>query len=326
MPTRVTTDVQRAAAALLAGELVAFPTETVWGLGAVVDNPLAIAQIFEAKGRPADNPLIVHVASVADARALLDDSDAGVLASRLLARFAPGPVTVVVPRPPSISARVSAGLDTVALRVPAHPVAAALLAAVGRPVAALSANRSGRPSPTSAAGVLASLDGRVPWILDGERSVVGLESSVIDCLSGEAMILRAGAVGLEEVRTISPAAGVATRDEALARSPGTRHRHYAPRCRVLIYDPAASGDEGTRLARAHTDAAAYIGVGPPPREIEWALVERCEDARAYARALFEVMRRCDEASLTLLVCERPQDSGIGVAILDRLRRASQSSD
>lgn len=326
MPTQVTADVQRAAAALLAGELVAFPTETVWGLGAVVDDELALARIFETKGRPDDNPLIVHVATVADACSLLDGSDAGLLASRVLRRFAPGPVTVVVPRPSSISPRVSAGLDTVALRVPSHPVAAALLAAVGRPVAAPSANLSGRPSPTTAAGVLASLDGRVPWILDGARSVVGLESTVIDCVPGEPMILRAGAVGLEELRTISTAADVATHEESLARSPGTRHRHYAPRCRVLIHDPATPNDEDTRLVLAHAGSAAYLGIGPAPRQIEWALIERCGDVHAYAHALFEVMRRCDEEALTLLVCERPPDSGIGVALLDRLRRASQPSD
>ena len=223
---------------------------------------------FETKGRPDDNPLIVHVATVADALSLLDGSDAG-LASRVL-RNGPGPVTVVVPRPSSISPRVSAGLDTVALRVPSHPVAAALLAAVGRPVAAPSANLSGRPSPTTAAGVLASLDGRVPWILDGARSVVGLESTVIDCVSGEPMILRAGAVGLEELRTISNAADVATHEESLARSPGTRHRHYAPRCRVLIHDPATPDDEDARLALAHAGSAAYLGIGPAPRQIECA--------------------------------------------------------
>ena len=223
-------DLDRAATLLRAGRLVAFPTETVYGLGADGLDPDAVQRIFAAKGRPQDNPLILHVPDLAAAAPLWTASDAEWgRARRCAATLWPGPLTVVLPAAACVPAIVCAGLPSVAVRVPAHPVARALLAAVGRPVAAPSANLSGRPSPTTAAHVAATLDGRIDAILDGGAATVGVESTVVDLRDPQPAILRPGGIGRVEIEQVlgEPVAGYDPQRRD-AGSPGLRHRHYAP--------------------------------------------------------------------------------------------------
>ncbi len=310
--TLVTDDPERAAEFLRAGEPVAFPTETVYGLGADARDPAAVAKIYATKGRPADNPLIVHVADLEEIGAVAAEvPDA---ARRLLERFAPGPLTVVVPRHPELPDAVSAGLPTVGVRIPSHPVALAFLRACGCPVAAPSANRSGRPSPTRAEDVLADLDGRVPCVLRGGASQVGLESTVVDCTTEPPLLLRKGGIGLEELQAVLPNIRVArTRSEALARSPGTRYRHYSPRAQVeLTDDPARKGDPST----------AWLGLVAPEEPERYGKVQVCADLEEYGRVLFAYFRDCDDAGMARIRCQVVDETGLGAAIMDRLRRAA----
>ena len=311
--------IARAAAVLRAGGLVGFPTETVYGLGADALAPAAIARIFAAKQRPADNPLIVHVADVAGARALVREFPP--LAERAAAAFWPGPLTLVLPRGELVPDATTAGQATVALRVPAHPVALALLLARERPLAAPSANRSGRPSPTLAQHVRADLDGRIDLILDGGPTRHGLESSVLDLSGATPVLLRRGAVTLEQLRALlGEVDGVdATDAAALARSPGLRHRHYAPRARVeLVADGA--GEAAARAALAAGERVALICRRPVDSA---ALVLRLPEALPeFAHALFAGLRTLDAAGVDRIVVEAVPEAGIGAAIMDRLRRAA----
>lgn len=313
MTTRLLDDPAAAAALLRAGRLVAFPTETVYGLGAHALDPAAVARIFEAKGRPADNPLIVHVASVADLPALADVS--GDAARRLADAFMPGPLTLVLPRRPCVPDVVTAGLDTVAVRVPGHPLAHALLRAAAVPVAAPSANRSGRPSPTSWEAVHADLNGRIDALLRGPRTDAGLESTVVDASGSVPVLLRAGAVSLEALRAVVPSvASLPARADLLRRSPGTRHRHYAPQARVVTVAP------GAPLPDVATPAA-WIGLSPAPVPVEAAFV--AASVAAYAHEVFHFFRHCDAAGIATILCERVPEAGLGAALNDRLQRASE---
>ncbi|MEW6048828.1 MAG: L-threonylcarbamoyladenylate synthase, partial [Bacillota bacterium] len=213
------------------GGLVAFPTETVYGLGADALSDRAVQRIFEAKGRPADNPLIVHVASV-EAVGDLAFPDPFGRWEMLARRFWPGPLTLVLPCRPVVSRAVTAGLGTVAIRMPRHAVALGLIDAAGRPVAAPSANRSGRPSPSSASHVLEDLDGRIEWVLDGGPTGVGVESTVLDLCGEVPVVLRPGGVGLEALTDALGEVKLAGEEVApgeAPRSPGLKYRHYAPR-------------------------------------------------------------------------------------------------
>ncbi|MBK7828133.1 L-threonylcarbamoyladenylate synthase [Nannocystis sp.] len=311
--------IARAADILRAGGLVAFPTETVYGLGADALSATAVAGIFAAKDRPADNPLIVHVADVAAARRLTRSFPA--LAERAAAAMWPGPLTLVLPRGEAVPDVITAGQDTVALRVPAHPVALALLRACGRPLAAPSANRSGRPSPTRAEHVLADLDGRVALILDGGPTLHGLESSVLDLTGPRPLLLRRGAATLEQLRELlGPVDALDESDAAaLRRSPGLRHRHYAPRARVLLVAEGA-GEAAVERALAAGERVALVC----RREVETqALLLRLPgDLAAFGRELFAGLRALDAAGIERIVVEAVPEQGIGAAIMDRLRRAA----
>lgn len=313
LETLLTDDPARAAAFVRDGGCVAFPTETVYGLGADATRAEAVAAIFAAKGRPSDNPLIVHVSDpslVASVAAEITPS-----ARALLARFSPGPLTVILPRGPSVTASVSAGLPTVGIRVPAHPVARAFLEHCSVPVAAPSANRSGRPSPTTWQAVEADLGGRIPCILRGGRSRVGLESTVVDCSGDVPLVLRAGSVTLEALRAVVPGVRVAGPGDAeAARSPGTRHPHYAPDARVVLLDGVGHPGAGV----------AWIGIGPAPSG--YALTSSHADAASYAHALFDFFRTCDEAGVRRVECVRVPRRGIGRALMDRVERAARASD
>jgi L-threonylcarbamoyladenylate synthase len=304
----------RAAAILRDGGLVAFPTETVYGLGADATSPEAVARIFAAKARPRFNPLIAHIAEEEEAerQGLFDEA-----ARALATRFWPGPLTLVVPASPRCSASdlARAGLDSVALRVPAHPLARELLRKIGRPVAAPSANLSGRVSPTTAEHVLADLDGRIDAVLDGGATPVGLESTIVACLGGAPRLLRSGSVPRGEIEAaIGPLAGA---DEAgeTPRAPGMLASHYAPRARVRLNAERVDAGEAALLF----GRAAPAGVAGARAALN--LSERGDLVEAAAR-LFAHLRRLDaEGTATIAVSPIP-DHGLGEAINDRLRRAA----
>lgn len=302
--------IERAARLLREGGVAAFPTETVYGLGGDATNDRAVAAIFAAKGRPRFNPLIVHAPALAEAQALarFDERAQGVAR-----HFWPGPLTLVLPRRPEggVSLLASAGLDTVALRVPAHQVAQAMLRHAGRPIAAPSANRSGRISPTSAAHVAAEFGGRAPLILDGGPCPVGLESTVLDLTGKCPALLRPGAVTLEQLTAIlGPIA--AGDDDAAPRSPGRLPSHYAPNLPLRL--EAASGRPG--------EALLAFGPAPPPG---FAAVENLSPAGDLGEAaanLFAMLRRLDRPEFTGIAAMPIPETGLGRAINDRLRRAA----
>lgn len=316
MKTLITHRPERAASAVITGGIAAFPTETVYGLGANVFDEDAVQAVFRAKGRPGDNPLIVHVADLRQIREVAARVPAS--ARRLIRAFFPGPLTVVLSKRPEVPASVTAGLDTVGVRMPAHPVAQEFLRLCGFPVAAPSANRSGRPSPTSWSAVQRDLEGRIPCILKGPRARVGVESTVVDCTGRVPVVLRPGAITLEALRCVVPATRTATaRDVKRGRSPGLRHRHYAPEAALVISAQCP-------VISKEMQKAAFIGLHPP-RGVKWKLKKRCADVEAYARELFHFFRQCDQAGVKTIVCEAVPEQGLGVALMDRIRRAAEGS-
>ncbi len=312
--------IARAAQVLQDGGLVAFPTETVYGLGADALASEAVAKIFAAKGRPADNPLIVHVADVDAARTLVRSFPP--LAEQAAAAWWPGPLTLVLPRARArVPDATTAGQDTVAIRVPAHPVALALLRACGRPLAAPSANRSGRPSPTRAEHVLADLGGRVELILDGGPTLHGLESSVLDLSGARPLLLRRGAVTLEQLRAVLGEVDTLDGDDAAAqaRSPGLRHRHYAPRARVELVGEG----EGEGAASRALAGGERVALVCRREAVTAALLLRLPTELAgFGRELFAGLRALDAAGVDRIVIEAVPELGVGAAIMDRLRRAA----
>jgi L-threonylcarbamoyladenylate synthase len=313
LETLITSSPEEAAAFIRAGRLAAFPTETVYGLGADAFDSVAARTVYEVKGRPVDNPMIVHLADVS----AIPDVVATIpgYAEDLVSAFVPGPLTLVLTKDPRVPDSVTAGLNTVGVRIPSHPVAQDFLTACDRPVAAPSANRSGRPSPTSWQSVAEDLRGLIPCILKGDRSTVGLESSVVDCTGAFPMLLRVGAISLESLRGVIPSLQPSSTAGDLARrSPGLRHRHYAPTARVRFFDDSALADRGTK---------AYIGTSEPTRREGFDEVLVCSDLDQYAFELFDFFRRCDRKAIQTVYCERPEPSGIGSAILDRIARAAR---
>jgi L-threonylcarbamoyladenylate synthase len=305
--------IARAADILARGGLVAFPTETVYGLGADATRAEAVAGIYAAKARPRFNPLIAHVADFDAARREgVFDKDATMLAER----FWPGPLTLVVPAAPQghVGDLARAGLDSVALRVPAHPLAHALLERIGRPVAAPSANRSGRVSPTTAAHVLADLDGRIDAVLDGGPTAVGLESSIVACL-GEPRLLRPGGLSREEIEAAlgRPLRGPA--EEAAPRAPGMLASHYAPRAKVRL-----------RARRIEPgEAALLFGPGAPPGLAQARAVLNLSETGDLSKAaanLFGHLRALDASGAAVIAVAPVPGHGLGEAINDRLRRAA----
>ena len=316
MQTRLTTDPQKAAACLRHGATVAFPTETVYGLGADAFNAHAVRSIFEAKGRPADNPLIVHLARIEQLALVAPGTTPA--AEALIQHFVPGPLTLILPKSPAVPDVVTGGLDTVGVRIPAHPVAQAFLAACQRPVAAPSANRSGRPSPTTWQAVQADLDGRIGCILQGDQSEVGLESTVVDCTQAVPTVLRAGVITLEQLRAVLPHLRIADgNEETMIRSPGTRYRHYAPHARVRLVDHPSDIQPASE--------AAYIGLDTPSKPTAFGLISTCHSVEAYAHDLFDFFRRCDAAGLRTVYCQRVAPKGLGHALMDRLHRAASDT-
>lgn len=319
--------VQRAAALLKAGQVVAIPTETVYGLAASAYSGAAVRRIFEAKGRPQDNPLIAHIAGLDMLRGLA----AGVprAAYALAEAFWPGPLTVILPRGPLVADEVCAGLGTVGVRMPAHPVARDVIRESGVPLAAPSANLSGSPSPTTAAHVLADMDGRVSLIIDGGQSAVGVESTVVS-LVGRPTVLRPGYVTPAQLGEVLGApvgvAGAVTAPLAAGQkpeSPGMKYRHYAPRAAILLVHG------GQKAYIEYVNAHAAPGVWAlcfaedvPALQVPCVPYGGANNPQSQAAGLFVALRKLDELGAKTAYAAMPQTGGVGLAVYNRLLRAA----
>ena len=320
------------------GELVAFPTETVYGLGANGWSGEACAKIYSAKGRPSDNPLILHIAD----RAMLDEiaRELPLMAEQLMTAFCPGPITLILRKSSKVPDRVTGGLDTVGVRMPDHDVARALIRSAGCPIAAPSANLSGRPSPTTAETVLQDLSGRIPLILDGGPCTFGLESTIVDCTGDRATILRPGAITremLEELLgpvALAPALSDVSPDAP--RAPGMKYTHYAPKIPMTLLEGAAKDMPGAFLRElrrfrqegmtaaviASDETLAAIGEHRMLPENRWISYGGQGNLREIAANLYEALRHFDHISADLLLAEAVPEEGLGLAIMNRMRKAS----
>ncbi len=325
-PARFATAVTRAVELLRQGEVVALPTETVYGLAANALDAAAVARIYAVKGRPATNPLIVHVSSVAMARRCVRRWPA--VAGRLAAAFWPGPLTLVLPRAERIPAVVTAGGPTVGVRWPNHPLTQAVIQECGFPLAAPSANLSNRLSPTTAAHVQASLGPRIGWIVDGGPAPVGIESTVVDLSVDPPQLLRPGMIHAESLRAVLgrlTAASPETADEEPRRSPGRLPRHYAPNATLVVWRWLNAADLEARIAR-HGWALAQCHVltyssSLPSRDFG-GVCRMPREAAAFARAFYAELHRCDARGARIIIVEAPPETADWRALADRLRRAA----
>jgi L-threonylcarbamoyladenylate synthase len=315
--------IRAAAEVLRRGGLVAFPTETVYGLGADATNPVALRRLYAVKGRPPDHPVIVHLADVS----ALDDwaDEVPEAARQLTAAFWPGPLTVIVRRSARVPDEVTGGRDTVGLRVPDQALARALLREVGGGVAAPSANRFGRVSPTTAADVRADLGDDVDVVLDGGPCRVGVESTIVDCSGPEPVVVRLGGVPREELeRVLGRRIAVADRGEVAA--PGTLAAHYAPRARVVV---VGAGDLAARAAVLLGEGSA-VGVlapaGTPPPPAGVTVLASPSAVEEYARVLYACFREADARGLDVVLTVLPGAEGLGAAVADRVRRAAAARE
>jgi L-threonylcarbamoyladenylate synthase len=310
------------------GGLVVFPTETVYGLGGLATSDDAAKAIYEAKGRPSDNPLIIHVASPEDAEPYAVTNDTYY---RLAKKFMPGPLTVILPKKESIPLSVTGGLDSVAVRCPAHPVARALIREAGAPVAAPSANRSGRPSPTCAAHVIEDLNGRVAAIIDGGECEVGLESTIVKLEGDKSILLRPGAITSDALScvcetTIAPAVTAALGENERPLSPGMKYRHYAPDAplvlltgddeKIIKFLRSEQSKDGLSVILCYDEEATQLSpegllpVGPK------------DDLARQAQTLFSRLREADTFRPRIVYAHLPKKDGLGLALYNRMIRAA----
>ncbi len=318
-------EIEAAANLLRSGELVAFPTETVYGLGANAMSEDSVQKIFDAKGRPSDNPLIVHIAAISQLSFICRDVPR--VASLLMDRLWPGPLTIVLPKRAEVPDQVTAGLDTVAVRLPDHSIALELIKHAGVPVAAPSANRSGRPSATTWQAVAEDLDGRIAGLILGEPTTFGLESTVVDATCHPPRVLRPGSLSLEQLQIVCPSIlpfsklvvndGVPT-----VNSPGLKYKHYKPVATVLIVTAETAHCMLTRVSATNT-IAHYIGVNHPIMPSRFSVIRVCSDLHEYGAVLFDFYRKADLSNADTVCCEAVKEVGIGVALMDRMQRASQ---
>ncbi len=318
--------IQRAAAILREGGLVAIPTETVYGLAADALNPQAVGHIFEAKGRPSDNPLIVHIAHLEHitkvARTVPES------AAKLAKAFWPGPLTMVLPKADGIPDKTSGGLDTVGIRLPSHPVARAVIEAAGVPLAAPSANLSGSPSPTTAGHVLADMEGRIEAVLDGGPCGVGVESTVLSLVGERPLLLRPGGVTPDQIESvvgpidIHPAVYHALEKGEKAASPGMKYKHYAPHTKVIV----VKGD-GESFARYVNGRGGKVGALCFDEDLSSLKVPAVSYGHAgqsdtQAQELFDALRHLDHLDVDVVYARYPDLDGVGLAVYNRLMRAA----
>ena len=309
------------------GGLVGIPTETVYGLGANAYNAEACLKIFEAKGRPADNPLIVHIATPQDAEKIAYTNE---LYYKLALRFMPGPLTIILPKRDVIPPEVTAGLDSVAVRCPVHETARYIIEKSGVPIAAPSANKSGMPSPTTAQHVFNDMNGKIPLIIDAGQCDVGVESTVIKITNDSITLLRPGAVTAEMLSevcdsvTISGAVISELKKGEVALSPGMKYKHYAPVASLYLVDLDENGFEALvkeRAAREKCAVMCYDEEIPKFEKIPLLPVGKKEDIKEQARRLFDLLRRADELGVDTVYAHLPQKSGDSLAIYNRMIRA-----
>lgn len=317
--------IEKAGELLRAGEVVAIPTETVYGLAANAYDGNAVSKIFKAKGRPQDNPLIVHIAKVETLSDLV--AEVPKAAKKLAAAFWPGPLTMILPKSEKIPDAVSAGLPTVAVRMPSHPVAHAVIEAAGVPLAAPSANLSGSPSPTNAKYVLEDMHDRIPLILDGGSSAVGVESTVITLATARPRVLRPGGITVEQLRALLGEVDV---DDAVlhklaegvrAASPGMKYKHYAPRADITIVK--GSFAEFRRFVETKEKDAFVLCFAGEEKNFPHAVTYgREDDGLSQANRLFDALRELDEQGANTVYARCPALSGVGLAVYNRLIRAA----
>lgn len=316
-------DIALAGSILASGGLVAFPTETVYGLGANALNEQAVKNIYAAKGRPSDNPLIVHIAEKDDIYPLVKEVPPK--AKKLMDAFFPGPLTIILPKSDMIGSVVSGGLNTVAVRMPVNPVAHALIKAAGCPVAAPSANTSGLPSPTKAKYVVEDMNGKIDAIIDGGDCEYGVESTVITLAGEIPTILRPGAVTKEMIEGVIGRTDVARavlegmKNDETAASPGMKYKHYAPKAKVMIVD--ADKEDYENFVNSRKDAFALCFEGDNV-SVDKVTYGRENDDLSQARELFDALRQLDERGAKKVYARIPHVSGVGMAVYNRLIRAA----
>ncbi|KAB2879217.1 threonylcarbamoyl-AMP synthase [bacterium] len=320
--------IRQAAAYLQQGELVAFPTETVYGLGANALSSKAIRKIFKAKGRPSDNPLIIHIADKKQLYALAKSVPPS--AEKLIRKFWPGPLTIVFKKSDVVPSEISAGLNTVAIRLPKHKIARELIRGCGFPLAAPSANCSGKPSPTDAAHVIHDLNSRIACVIDGGPTLVGLESTVIDLTKKVPVILRPGKITQNEIRkiignvTLHPTVR-SNRKIVSVTSPGMKYRHYAPKAKLKIIRGNTEAVEKKVRSIVHRSAAKNIAVLVTDRNRIFRNVSNVfigSSAQQIAKNLFRVLRRMDDKKIELILIESLPEDGFGLAVMNRLKKAA----
>ncbi len=317
--------ISEAAALLKDGQTVAFPTETVYGLGADATNETAVTGIFEAKGRPEDNPLIAHVATKEQLRSLV--SSLSPIAEKLIDAFTPGPITFVLPSNGACAKNVTAGLSTIGVRIPDHPVANKLLKECAIPIAAPSANVSGKPSPTTADHVWADLNGKIAGLVDGGPTGVGVESTVIDCTQEIPIILRPGGITKEQIEQV---VGKVMLDPALAntserpKAPGMKYRHYAPEVPMwLIEGSPEKMQEVINNQRAQQNRVGVMASTSTSQKLEAdRIISLGVDLAEIAANLYDALREFKDGDIDLILCETFPETNIGEAVMNRLKKAS----
>ncbi|WP_303968804.1 L-threonylcarbamoyladenylate synthase [Sporosarcina ureae] len=318
---------KQAVGILKSGGIVAFPTETVYGLGAIATDGQAVQRIFEAKGRPSDNPLIVHIGNQSDIEKYATDIPE--IAEVLMKAFWPGPLTLIMEKKPGVIADVvTAGLSTVAIRMPDHPIALELLRKLDQPLAAPSANRSGKPSPTEADHVYHDLLGRVPLILDGGETGVGLESTILDITVTPPVILRPGGITKEQLEELIGTVHLATlpTDQTSApRAPGMKYTHYAPEAPLFVIEPNAD-TIAHALETIHQQNKRVAIIGPDElytERADWYFsTGPITNGEAMASSLYKAIRQCDTTEADIILAVETDLSGIGAAVMNRLDKAS----
>ena len=312
MKTKLTIFAECAAEFIKKGGIVAFPTETVYGLGANVFDKTAIAKIFAAKRRPNDNPLIAHVGNLAQIELLVKEITPN--ARKFIDAFFPAPLTLVLPKAEKVPLVATANLETIGVRMPKNSLALEFLRNCETPVVAPSANLSGKPSPTNWQAVFEDLNSRIDCILQGEATEIGLESTVVDCTTNVPLVLRSGAITLEDLRRIVPETQLYKLQKyEQPKSPGLKHRHYSPNARVVLVNGKWKMENGK--------CTAFIGLNKPDSEFD--SVKICASVEEYAHSVFAFFRECDAREIETIYCETVEKTGIGLALMDRLQRAAE---